>query len=64
MYELTPPALCLSAETKSNGLVHCSVKNAAVLYENNRERVTQIYRLYDKISDTSIAYMASTEANK
>ena len=27
---------------KSNGLMHCSVKNAAVLYEYNRERVTLI----------------------
>ena len=27
---------------KSNGLVHCSVKNAAVLCENHRQRVTQI----------------------
>ena len=27
---------------KSNGLVHYSVKNAAVLCENHRERVTQI----------------------
>ena len=26
---------------KSDGLVHCSVKNAAVLCENNREIVTQ-----------------------
>ena len=38
---------------KSDGLVHCSVKNAAVVCENYRERVTQIwtspgvYRLYD-----------------
>jgi len=28
---------------KSDGLVHCSVKNAAVLYENHRERVMQIW---------------------
>ena len=28
---------------KSDGLVHCSVKNAAVLCENHRERVTQIW---------------------
>ena len=28
---------------KSGGLVHCSVKNAAVLCENHRERVTQIW---------------------
>ena len=27
---------------KSDGLVHCSVKNAAVLCKNHRERVTQI----------------------
>ena len=27
---------------KSDGLVHCSVKNAAVLCENHCERVTQI----------------------
>ena len=27
---------------KSDGLVHCSVKNAVVLCENHRERVTQI----------------------
>ena len=36
----------LSCETseleKSDGLVHCSVENAAVLCENHRERVTQI----------------------
>ena len=29
---------------KSNGLVHCSVKNAAVLCKNRRERVLQISR--------------------
>ena len=29
--------------TKSNGLVHCSVNNAAVLCENYRERSTQIW---------------------
>ena len=28
---------------KSNGLVHCSVENAAVLCENHHERVTQIW---------------------
>ena len=28
---------------KSDGLVHCSVKNAAVLCENHRKRVTQIW---------------------
>ena len=28
---------------KSNGLVHCSVENAAVLYENHRERVMQTW---------------------
>ena len=28
---------------KSNGLVHCSVKNAVVLCENHRERVMQIW---------------------
>jgi len=28
---------------KSDGLVHCSVKNAAVLCENHCERVTQIW---------------------
>ena len=27
---------------KSDGLVHCSVKNAAILCENHRERVMQI----------------------
>ena len=27
---------------KGDGLVHCSVKNAAVLCENHRERVTLI----------------------
>ena len=28
---------------KKDGLVHCSMKNAAVLCENHRERVTQIW---------------------
>jgi len=28
---------------RSDGLVHCSVKNAAVLCKNHRERVTQIW---------------------
>ena len=28
---------------KSDGLVHCSVKNAAVLCKDHRERVTQIW---------------------
>ena len=28
---------------KSDGLLHCSVENAAVLCENRRERVTQIW---------------------
>ena len=49
---------------KSDGLVHCSVKNAAVLCENHRERVTQICsspseeeeeELYDKSMVVSAA---------
>ena len=36
------PRVTLNLE-KSDGLVHCSVKNAAVLCENHRERVTQIW---------------------
>ena len=31
----------MTSKEKSDGLVHCSVKNAAVLCENRRERVTQ-----------------------
>ena len=33
----------LQTWNKSDGLVHCSVKNAAVLCENHRERVMQIW---------------------
>ena len=36
-----PPHVTSNLE-KSERLVHCSVKNAAVLCENHRERVTQI----------------------
>ena len=36
-------ASCDLKPGKSDGVVHCSVKNAAVLCENHRERVTQIW---------------------
>jgi len=36
-------AWCDFKPRKSDGLVHCSVKNAAVLCENHRETVTQIW---------------------
>ena len=36
-------ASCDFKPGKSNGLVHCSVKNAAVLCENHRERFTHIW---------------------
>ena len=36
-------ASCDFEHGKSDGLVHCSVKNAAVLCENHRERVAQIW---------------------
>ena len=36
-------ASCDFKPGKSDGLVHCSVKNAAVLCENHHERVTQIW---------------------
>ena len=32
-----------SCDSNSDGLVHCSVKNASVLCENHRERFTQIW---------------------
>ena len=38
-----PIPSCNFKPGKSDGLVHCSVKNGAVLCENHRERVTQIW---------------------
>ena len=38
-----PESPCVTSKLeKSDGLVHCSVKNAAVLCENHCERVMQI----------------------